>query len=845
MALQKLTSWAERVFTPDKVVQRQFALFQALLREDRVCLKLITKLEEIAQRPLPCDWARIALLVGTLSAAMERLTRCLEEMKPGAYGELVVSQARIAGRLAEHFSPPEIAADPPYALPLEEAREHPTLLGGKAAALARIRRESGIPVQPALVITINAFQAFIAENNLQEEIARRLRSLNLRQPRRLEKVSRLLREMIMAGRVPAAVEESVRAAIAQVAGDDPAVTWAVRSSARAEDSEISFAGQYTTVLKVKREDLFTAYKKVLASKYGVRALTYRLHAGLADSQTPMAVLLLPMIAPRASGVMYTLDPLDLCRGACLVVTAIPGLATRLVDGSTVPDIFLISRQEKHHIMARQPAPKSDENRDSAPGAKESMCLEDAAAAALAEWGLELEALFGSPQDVEWAQDQAGRLVVLQSRPIGSAGVDGAEPLAAEPEAGSQNTPAPTQHVGVLLGEGTPASVGVAAGPVYRLAGEKELDQVPPGSILVTPTIGPELVSLADRVGAVIAERGSKASHFASVAREFRLPLVVGLGELANSLQRGQIVTVDAHRGVVYDGEVPELLAWQEKQRAKPPIPFQQRLAPVMELISPLNLTDPAAPDFAPGNCRTFHDLVRFVHEKGTREMFSLGTTPGSGLRRAKQLISEIPIVMQVLDLGGGLTPAARDRKEIIPAHFASVPMQAAWAGLADQDIKWSQGLVHLDWERFDQLSAGIFNPKTSAQLASYALVAANYAHLLLRFGYHFAVVDALAGERPEENHIQFRFKGGGGSPEKKGWRLAMLTRVLTHYGFGVKVQEDMLEAKAMRLDQQASQLRLTILGYLLGRTPLLDMALKNEDDALEMAEQLIKKWAAP
>lgn len=844
MALKKITAWAERVFTPDKVAQRQFALFQALLREDRNCLKLITKLEEIAQRPIPCDWSRIELLVRALTAALERLTRCLEAMNPAAYGELAASQARIAERLAAHFAQPKIVATPPYALPLEEAWEYPALVGGKAAALARIRRESRIPVQPALVITINAFQAFIEENDLQDEIARRLRSLSLGQPRCLGKVSRRLQELIMAGKVPAAVEESIQAAIDRVAGDDPAATWAVRSSARAEDSYISFAGQYATVLEVKREDLLTAYKTVLASKYAVKALTYRLHSGLADNQTSMAVLLLPMIAPRTSGVMYTLDPLDLCRGSCLVVTAVSGLATRLVDGSTVPDIFLISRQESHHFLARQPAPKATGAPNSAPGARESMCLADAAATTLAEWGLELEALFGAPQDVEWAQDQAGRLVVLQSRPIGSAGANGAELLTAEPEAGSRDTPAPTQHLGVLLGEGTPASVGVAAGPVYRQAGEGDRDQVPPGSILVTPTIGPSLVNLADRVEAVLAERGSKASHFASVAREFRLPLVVGMGELAKALQTGQVVTVDAHRGVVYDGEVPELLAWQEKQRAKPPIPFQRRLAPVMELISPLTLTDPASPDFAPGNCRSFHDLVRYVHEKGTQEMFSLGTSPGNGLRQAKQLVSEIPIVMQVLDLGQGLTPTARDLKEVTPAHFASAPMKAVWAGLVDRDIKWPQGLVHLDWERFDQISAGIFNPKTSARLASYALVAENYAHLLLRFGYHFAVVDALSGERPEENHIQFRFKGGGGSPEKKGWRLAMLTKVLTHYGFVVKVQEDMLEAKAMRLDHRATQLRLTMLGYLLGRTPLLDMALKNEDNALEMAEQLIKKWAA-
>jgi pyruvate,water dikinase len=112
----------------------------------------------------------------------------------------------------------------------------------------------------------------------------------------------------------------------------------------------------------------------------------------------------------------------------------------------------------------------------------------------------------------------------------------------------------------------------------------------------------------------------------------------------------------------------------------------------------------------------------------------------------------------------------------------------------------------------------------------------------LRFGYHFAVIDALAGERPEENHIQLRFKGGGGSPDKKVWRLLMLGKVLKHFGFVVNIQEDMLEAKCMRRDIQASQLRLRILGYLLGRTPLLDMALESETDALHMAELFIQKW---
>jgi pyruvate,water dikinase len=172
-------------------------------------------------------------------------------------------------------------------------------------------------------------------------------------------------------------------------------------------------------------------------------------------------------------------------------------------------------------------------------------------------------------------------------------------------------------------------------------------------------------------------------------------------------------------------------------------------------------------------------------------------------------------------------------------------MLAVWEGLSDREITWAKGLLHLDWERFDQVSGGIFSLKSSSLLASYALLARDYAYLLLRFGYHFAVVDALAGERPEENHIQFRFKGGGGSPEKKAWRLLMLDKVLKHFGFVVNIQEDMLEAKCMRQDSQSSQLRLRILGYLLGRTPLLDMALESETDALHMAELFIKKWQPP
>ncbi|HDQ39714.1 MAG TPA: hypothetical protein ENN39_01610 [Desulfonatronum sp.] len=833
MAYAKITSWAQRVFTPDKAVQKQFALFQELLREDKKCLKLITALEEIAQKPILTDWARIAMLSRTLSAAAQRLTRCLMQMRPGAYDALAAGHDRIDEHLQKLLPQTDFSGEPPYALPLATAWDHQELLGGKALALARILRDTAIPVPPGFVVTTNAYHAFLQGNNLQPVIARHLRGLNLRRPDRLQKISHSLQQAVMAGEVPQAVQESIAAAMQDIPRWAQTNAWAVRSSAWAEDGQVSFAGQYATVLDVQHKDVLTAYKTVLASKYTPRAMTYRLHYGLDNAQTPMAVLVLPMITPRASGVMYTLDPLDMCQGACLVISAVQGLGDRLVEGSVVPDIFLVSRQDPDQFLARQPAPKPAAA-ESAAAKTNNLCLDDKTASTLAKWGLELEALTGSPQDVEWAQDQAGGLFVLQSRPI-----QRLEPAQTGEE--SRETPRPADHVSKLLEVGTPASVGIAAGPVHRLVGEARLEDVPAQSILVTPAIPPSLVRLVYKVKAVLAESGGKASHFASVAREFGLPLVVGLGDLTQVLEDGQIVTVDAYRGLVYQGEVAELIAWQQRREAKPPVPFQEKMGPLMDLVSSLTLVDPASPDFSPGKCQSFHDLVRFVHEKGTQEMFSLVDDKSRGLRRAKILETDIPIVMHVLDLGEGLTASARQAKAVLPKHFQSAPMQAVWAGLADEDIAWAKGLLHMDWDRFDQVSAGIFSLKSSL-LSSYALVARHYAHLLLRFGYHFAVLDALSGSRPEENHIQFRFKGGGGASEKKAWRLTMLKKILTSFGFRVVIKEDLLEAKCMRMDLAATQLRLTVLGYLLGRTPLLDMALESEADALRLAEEILKKW---
>ncbi|WP_052812806.1 PEP/pyruvate-binding domain-containing protein [Desulfonatronum thioautotrophicum] len=861
MALASIKRWAERVFTPDEAIRRQFSLFQELLHEDKLCLKNITRLEEIGRKPILVDWSRVELLTRHLLDRMDRLADRLQHMAPEGYPGLAPACGQVREEIEallgqEHWRP-----ERPYVLHLEKgpatesARE---IMGGKAQGLAQIIARTDIPVPPAMVLTTNAYQRFLEANGLRKMICKKLLTLDLRRPERLERIAAQIREAIQQGDVPEDMAEDVEAALDRLSSLTQALPegngkvsseplFAVRSSALAEDGDASFAGQYTTRLNVSRQDFWAAYKDVLAGKFSTKTLTYRLHYGLSDAQTAMAALVLPMIQAKTSGVVYSRDPLDLCKGACLVISAVAGAGSRLVDGSAVPDTFLVSRKNPAHFLAKQAAP--EQNNPPLPSLGEQLCLDDASATSLARWGLELEEIFERPQDIEWTQDHSGGLMVLQSRPIhvpdSTRDADLEVPVSTDgPDDGddtNHSTPQPSEHVGSILDVGTPASTGIAVGPIHRITSQTNLDTVPQGAVVVAPGIPPSLVQIIHKAAGVIAEQGGKASHFASVAREFGLPVIVGFGSGAAALEQDRLVTIDAHRGVVYDGEIQELLQWQKKQLAKPVTPFQRQMAPLLQRIASLNLTDPEADTFTPKHCRSVHDVVRFVHEHGTREMFSLMDTKGRGMRRAKPLESEIPIVMHVLDLGQGLCAGAENERALTLEHVRSGPMLAVWSGLTDKDVAWSEGLLHLDWERFDQVSGGIFSLKSSL-LSSYALLGRHYAHLLLRFGYHFAVLDTLAGERAEENYIQFRFKGGGGADEKKNWRLEMIQGVLQAFDFQVRIREDLLEAKCARLDRQRTELRLNVLGYLLGRTPLLDMALESRDHALRLAEEMRTKW---
>jgi len=799
--------WTYQAFAPGTLLRNKYNAFKELLRLDDACLELIADLEEIHYGREKADWARVVWLTEELGSTVRELIGQLQVMSPVRYMDLLEYFTKIEfyARMAVSVPEPEII--PPFVIPLEEAGLHGGRSGGKARNLGRILRETSLPVPSGVVVSTSAFHYFIESNDLRGRLDNMLCRLRLDRPDDMAELSGELRGLIINAAVPERLADEIEIAAMELARGGRLL--AVRSSAVAEDGEASFAGQYGSELNVRPAGVLDAWKSVVAGKYTPRALAYRIMHGLADAETPMAAIIMPMVDAEASGVVYTRDPSPPACAACadgvLSVFAVPGAGESLVSGTAVAQSVYYRRGS-----LRRAVPLREDAVVPAPTLRR-----------LATMAMELETLFGVPQDVEWAVDGRNRLHILQSRPVLTAAV--AEEAADERQlAGMQ----------VVLDAADCASPGFGSGVVCQVEHCAEVDDLPEGSVLVTRNLGPALTRVIDRLSAVVARQGSRASHFASVAREFGLPVIVGVEQAFSALADGMEVTVDAARGRVYSGCPGGVCGLEREERLAGVRPrvhagggVTRRMGKAMQHISRLTLLDAQSETFAPRYCRSLHDFVRFAHEKGVAEMFSLVGRSGRGLAGAKQLRSPLPIALYVLNLEDGLFPTAAGKKEITPDDVRSVPMWALWFGLSSDKVQWHQGLPAMDWESFDRVSAGVGVRADSQDLASYAVVSHTYMHFMARFGYHLSVVDTLCEQSGKNNYINFRFKGGGGTPEQRSLRLGFIRSVLEKQGFFIQIRGDLLDARHPHDDDTAIQKQLAMLGLLLARTRLMDMTL--------------------
>jgi pyruvate,water dikinase len=821
--------WTYQVFFPGTVLRGKYEAFKSLLASDKQAHEVMAEIEQIHYDHVRVDLQVITGKYEALSDRVARIIDDLDRLSGARYVNLKDYFRKFDFYIRFMLAPSAFEFAPPFTLPLDSLPEDAgQITGGKAFHLSQVKKHLNLPINPGFVITTNAFNYLLEYNGLREIIEDRLSRLDIHSGASLENTADELSRLVLEAAIPEEVEVEIHRRFEEIWPGEQPVRLAVRSSAVAEDTQSSFAGQYRTVLNVRPETLLDAYRQVIASKYTASAIFYRVNYGLADFETPMAVLILEMVDARTSGVMYTLARDDDQRED-VSIHALWGLGELLVSGEAAPDIYRVTRTTPHRLTKKDIADKARQfvsNTDGSvavtevpPDRARRPCLSPDEVLRLAEWGMQLEGFYDAPQDVEWCIDRQGSPYILQSRP-----------LAADAPADNGDACKLIQpENAVLVNGGLRASAGVGAGRVYRARQGEDLGDLPEGCVFVARNASPHYVKVLDRVSAVVTATGSSAGHFASVAREFGVPVVVNIGEAMEKLAPGMQVTVHADAGKIYEGIVAELMTDVCARRdLTADSPLSRRLTYIISFISPLRLVDPESPDFTPENCRSLHDIIRFSHEKAVQEMFSLGNRSPRKTRNTKKFVSHIPMLFYLLDVGDGLSKTAAERKEIGPDEILSVPMRALWKGLSHPDIHWS-GFSHFDWDQFDSIAmGGGMISKNSSLLASYAIVSHDYLNLNLKFGYHFVIVDTVCGDETGDNYLLFRFTGGGGDFDGRSRRADFITAVLDRLGFTVQKKGDLVDAEVKNVPRGLMEDRLDMLGRLLGATRLMDMYLKND-----------------
>ena len=825
--------WTLQVFKPGALIKKKYTAFQSLLEQDKLAHELMAELEEIYYDQVPVDFSVIADKYTRFSATVDGMINDLTRIAPGKYTTLKSIHQKFDDYVHFMLDAKEPSSTPPYTLSLhDKSALDDALAGGKAANLARAAQSLQLPVPLGFVITTRAFHRFVRFNELSGLITDSLARLDIQSSASLNDVSDRIRSAILEATVPGVVIDAINDALAPLQVKwDHAARMAVRSSAQGEDSLTSFAGQYQTVLNVSESGIFDAYKQVLASKYSPSALVYRINYGLSDAQVPMAVLVVEMIAAKASGVMITRESHDMDHNR-LAIHAVWGLGEPLVDGRVVPMVYQIAKTEPPEIVAENPHRQTeqvvfDPDRDlfAQPlddSLKAQAPLVDSAALTLAKWGLDLEDHFGRTQDVEWCLDQLDHLYLLQTRPYY---------LEQAPQTnGKVECRFEEIHNEVLVTDGQAAAGGIAAGKTVHADQIDDLANVPAGSVLITRNIPPDYAAAINRLHAVVAEAGSAAGHFASVAREFGVPTLVHVAGALTALPAGIDVTVNADSGTVYSGIVQAMIDSPCAHRnLLADSPFMNRLGAVMGFIAALELVDPDDRNFTPEGCRSHHDIIRFVHEKAVAAMFELSNIRLRKVGGSKKLKIGIPMLFYVIDVGNGISKSAGNRSNIDLNDITSIPLQALFQGLTHPGIQWGS-FSHFDWASHDKIvmSGGFISPD-AAMFASHAIISDTYANLNLRFGYHFVVLDAVCSDRPKENYIMLRFSGGGADIDKRKLRAIFLSRIFKRLGFDVTRKSDLIDAKYSSAVRNNIAQALDHVGRLLGATRLMDMYLKDEE----------------
>ena len=448
-------------------------------------------------------------------------------------------------------------------------------VGGKNASLGEMISQlagAGIRVPGGFATTAFAFRAFLDHEDLRGRIAQCLATLDVDDVAALALAGTQIRAWLLAAPLPADLETAIRSAYEVLTQGSPNATFAVRSSATAEDlPDASFAGQQETFLNISGiENIINAIREVFASLYNDRAIAYRVHKGFAHADVALSAGIQRMVRSDlgASGVMFTLDT-ESGFDKVVFITASYGLGETVVQGAVNPDEFYV---DKRCLAAGRPAilrksvgakalkmvftqthvaGKSTSNIEVPMAERLRFSITDAEAEALARDAMAIEAHYARPMDIEWGRDGVdGLIYILQARP---------ETVKSQEEHSKRLRRYRLPTTSTVLAVGRAIGQKIGQGPVRLVRSAAEMSRVRPGDVLVTDMTDPDWEPVMKRAAAIVTNRGGRTCHAAIIARELGIPAVVGCGDATKVLVDDQEVTVscaEGDTGHVYTGLLP-------------------------------------------------------------------------------------------------------------------------------------------------------------------------------------------------------------------------------------------------------------------------------------------------
>ena len=463
-------------------------------------------------------------------------------------------------------------------------------VGGKNASLGEMISQlpEGVRVPTGFATTAHAFRQFLAHDGLAERISQRLAALDVEDVRALAEAGAEIRGWMQAQPFPADLEKAIRAAFATLSGGNEQASFAVRSSATAEDlPDASFAGQQETFLNVVGiEQVLHKMKEVFASLYNDRAISYRVHKGFAHDVVALSAGVQRMVRSDlgAAGVMFTIDT-ESGFDQVVFITSSYGLGETVVQGAVNPDEFYVHKPMlqagKQALIRRNLGSKLVQMVFATPEEKAASgelvktvdvpaeqrnrySLSDEDVMELARYALVIEQHYGRPMDIEWGKDGGdGHIYILQARP---------ETVKSQQQ-GKTEQRYKLKSSGPVLAEGRAIGQKIGTGPVRLVADIAEMDKVQPGDVLVTDMTDPNWEPVMKRASAIVTNRGGRTCHAAIIARELGIPAVVGCGNATDKLKDGTLVTVscaEGDTGRIYDGLL-ETEVTEVPRGAMPPI----------------------------------------------------------------------------------------------------------------------------------------------------------------------------------------------------------------------------------------------------------------------------------